>query len=184
MVFLILFIILLETNWEGIDSAEIIENIINQNSNYSFDINDKSFFFGRSVEMPLINNFFRGFVVDSFVNVIEQITVGISMNETCLLVGETGTGKTTVVQNIANVIGKKLHVFNMSQNTDSTDLMGGFKPIDTKFLLKPLYVDFLGLFNTLFDQQKNKEFIKSIVECYNKNRSNDFFTCIEHGLKS
>ena len=162
----------------------MIENIIHQNSKYSFEESDKSFFFGRSMELPLVNNFFRGFVIDSFVNILEQIMVGVSMKETLLLVGETGTGKTTVVQNVAHVIGKKLHVFNMSQNTDSTDLMGGFKPIDSKLLLKPLYISFLELFNTLFDQHKNKDFINSLISVYNKNKSSDFFKCIEHGLIS
>jgi len=36
------------------------------------------------------------------------------MNESTLLVGETGTGKTTAVQEIAKLLGKKLHVFNMN----------------------------------------------------------------------
>ena len=106
------------------------------------------------------------------------------MQETLLLVGETGTGKTTIVQNIAHVVGKKLHVFNMSQNTDSTDLMGGFKPIDIKLLLKPLYIDFLQLFNSLLDQEKNKDFIKILVKSYNKGKTNEFLKCIEHGMKS
>jgi midasin len=97
------------------------------------------------------------------------------MNETLLLVGETGTGKTTIVQNIANIIGKKLNVFNMSQNTDSADLMGGFKPIDTKFLLKPLYVDFLSLFNSLLDQTQNRDFIKMLVSSFNKSKNVEFF---------
>ena len=166
------------------DSNEVAENIIHQNSKFSFTAGDKSFFFGRSSELPIANAFGRGFVVESFVNVIEQIIVGITMSETILLVGETGTGKTTIVQNIANVIGKKLHVFNMSQNTDSTDLMGGFKPIDTKLLLKPLYLEFLDLFNSLFDQSQNKEFIQIIVSTFNKSKNTEFFKCIEHGVKS
>ena len=97
------------------------------------------------------NNFYNGFVIDSFANAIEQIIIRIWMNETLLLVGETGTGKTTIIQNIENVIGKRFHVFNMSQNTDSTDLIGGFKPIDVKLLLKPLYAYFLIMFNMMFD---------------------------------
>jgi midasin len=36
------------------------------------------------------------------------------MNEPLLLVGETGTGKTTAVQEVANLLGKKLHVLNMN----------------------------------------------------------------------
>lgn len=46
------------------------------------------------------------------------------------MVGETGTGKTTCVQEIAKLLNKNLHVFNMNQNTDSSDLLGGFKPVD------------------------------------------------------
>ena len=65
--------------------------------------------------------------------------MGINSKETCLLVGETGTGKTTAVQEIASLLNKPLHIFNMNQNTDSADLFGGFKPVDLKYLLKPIY---------------------------------------------
>jgi midasin len=134
--------------------------------------------------LPLVNPFHQDFVIDSFVNVIEQLVVGITNQETLLLVGETGTGKTTIVQNISHVLGKKLNVFNMSQNTDSTDLMGGFKPIDIKLLLKPLYVDFLNLFNTLLSEGQNKEFLKVLYETYNQNKNVEFFQCIDHGISS
>ena len=59
-----------------------------------------------------------------------------------LLVGETGTGKTSVVQEVAKIVGKTLHVFNMNQNTDSADLLGGFKPVELKYLLTPVYGTF------------------------------------------
>jgi midasin len=36
------------------------------------------------------------------------------MNEPMLLVGETGTGKTTIVQELAKTVGKRLHVLNMN----------------------------------------------------------------------
>ena len=74
-----------------------------------------------------------------------------------LLVGETGTGKTTAVQEIAKILGKKLHVFNLNQNTDSADLLGGFKPVDLKYLLKPIYDNFLQLFTSLFEKTKNNQ---------------------------
>jgi len=45
---------------------------------------------------------------------MEQICVGLQMNESMLLVGETGTGKTSAVQELAKLQGKQLHVFNMN----------------------------------------------------------------------
>lgn len=80
--------------------------------------------------------------------------------EPVLLVGETGTGKTTCVQELAKLGGKQLHVFNMNRNTDSADLLGGFKPVDLKFLLRPVYERFLGIFKKLYPQDKNKQFLE------------------------
>jgi midasin len=39
------------------------------------------------------------------VRLLEQICQGIRMNEPMLLVGETGTGKTTAVQEVAHLLG-------------------------------------------------------------------------------
>ena len=53
-----------------------------------------------------------------------------------------------------------MHVFNMNQNTDSSDLLGGFKPVDIRYLLKPLYELFLTVFKTEFKKlEKNKKFL-------------------------
>ena len=68
-----------------------------------------------------------------------------------LLVGETGTGKTTIVQELAKTLNKTLHVFNMNQNTDSADLLGGFKSVDLNYLLKPVYGTFLEVFTGLLN---------------------------------
>jgi midasin len=76
---------------------------------------------------------------------IERILQAVMMKESVLLVGETGTGKTTLVQEICTLKGKKLSVFNVSQSTDSIDLLGGFKPVDLKCLLEPLYVRFIEI---------------------------------------
>jgi midasin len=47
------------------------------------------------------------------------------MDEPVLLIGETGCGKTSAIQLIARYIGKTLTVINMSQQSESTDLLGG-----------------------------------------------------------
>jgi midasin len=95
--------------------------------------------------------------------------MALQMNESLLLVGETGTGKTSSVQELAQLQGKQLHVFNMNQNTDSSDLLGGFKPVDIKFLLKPVYEMFLDLFKSTFKSNKNYEFLDLVQKCYEGN---------------
>ncbi|KAL2334884.1 hypothetical protein Fmac_016097 [Flemingia macrophylla] len=73
----------------------------------------------------------RPFVeISSSLHVLERIACCVKYNEPVLLVGETGTGKTTIVQNLASRLGQKLTVFNLSQQSDVADLLGGFKPTD------------------------------------------------------
>ena len=53
-----------------------------------------------------------------------------------------GCGKTTLVQYLAQKTGNRLHVINLSQQSDAVDLLGGYKPFDPLLLLKQLYRDF------------------------------------------
>jgi len=54
----------------------------------------------------------RPFVeIRSSLHVLERIACSVKYNEPVLLVGETGTGKTTIVQNLALRLGQKLTVF-------------------------------------------------------------------------
>ncbi len=48
--------------------------------------------------------------------------------EPVLLVGETGTGKTTVCQLLALMRGQRLHILNCNQHTETSDFLGGFRP--------------------------------------------------------
>lgn len=50
-------------------------------------------------------------------------------NEPVLLVGETGCGKTTVVQLLAEFDKKELHIVNAHQNTETGDLIGSQRPV-------------------------------------------------------
>ena len=77
---------------------------------------------------------------------LESICRCVQMNEPVLLVGETGVGKTAVVNylsqltgnycetfmlvaivslNLNTYVGNKLTVFNVCQQTDSSELLGG-----------------------------------------------------------
>lgn len=49
-----------------------------------------------------------------------------------LLIGETGTGKTSVCQLLALMRATHLHVLNCNQHTETSDFLGGFRPTRTR----------------------------------------------------
>jgi len=57
---------------------------------------------------------------------LERVACCVAWKEPVLLVGETGTGKTSTVQYLADKTGHRLVVINMNQQSDSADLLGGY----------------------------------------------------------
>lgn len=101
---------------------------------------------------------------------MEQIGVAVHMCEPVLLVGETGTGKTTVVQQVAKLMNKTLTVINVSQQTESGDLLGGYKPVNCKTVAIPLLEEFELLFPLTFSMKKNEKFYKLFHKCFSKSQ--------------
>jgi midasin len=62
---------------------------------------------------------------------LERLAVCMRSSEPTLLVGETGTGKTTVASYLAKLLVKKLIPLNLSNQSEASDLLGGFKPLDS-----------------------------------------------------
>ncbi|EME84614.1 uncharacterized protein MYCFIDRAFT_113897, partial [Pseudocercospora fijiensis CIRAD86] len=93
---------------------------------------------------------------------LERVTAAVANIEPLLLVGETGVGKTTAVQHLANHLGKKLVPFNLSQQSEAGDLLGGFKPVNARTLMVPLKDRFDELFAQSFSLSKNKKFIDQL----------------------
>lgn len=89
---------------------------------------------------------------------LEQLATSALYSEPLLLVGETGTGKTTAIQHIASLLSHPLTVFNLSNQTEVADLVGGFKPVDPRVTAGALQGRFSMLFNGTFNARKNVEF--------------------------
>lgn len=101
---------------------------------------------------------------------MEQIGVAVQMCEPVLLVGETGTGKTTVVQQLSKLLHKSLTVINVSQQTETGDLLGGYKPVNSKTIALPIQESFESLFGATFSLKKNEHFYKMLHKCFNRNQ--------------
>lgn len=111
---------------------------------------------------------------------LERIGVAIMNHEPVLIVGETGTGKTSTVQYLAHQTHHKLRVINMNQQSDSTDLLGGFKPVEMKTIVAPVRQEFEDLFAATFPTSENNKFLQHIMTCYIRQRWNDLFKLMDH----
>ena len=117
---------------------------------------------------------------------IEQLAAAISMAEPLLLVGETGTGKTTVVQFLAKLLNKNITVINVSQQTEVGDLLGGYKPVDVRALALPLKEEFDYLFEETFNikNEKNEKFIKLHNICFKKKHWSNLVKLWKQGVST
>ncbi|KAI6178517.1 Midasin [Aphelenchoides besseyi] len=59
-------------------------------------------------------------------NLLERIAVCVNNEEPVLLNGETGIGKTRVIQQLADYANVNLRVVNLSLDSDASDLIGGY----------------------------------------------------------
>ena len=69
---------------------------------------------------------------------MERVGACVRQGEPVLLVGETGTGKTTAVQHLAAALGQTLLVHNLSEQSDSAELIGGYRPVQLRHAFAPL----------------------------------------------
>ncbi|KAM9316620.1 LOW QUALITY PROTEIN: midasin [Gastrophryne carolinensis] len=115
---------------------------------------------------------------------IEQIAVCVNKGEPVLLVGETGTGKTSTVQYLAHIAGQRLRIVNMNQQSDTADLLGGYKPVDHRLIWLPLREDFEELFTQTFSRKQNKAFLGHIQTCYRQKRWHDLLKLMQHIVRN
>ncbi len=94
---------------------------VNQSSNSSSNIEASS---------ALTENLFSGLVDTQCIRrMMALIGSCLHHSEAVLLVGETGSGKTSVCQAFARTLKKELIILNCHQHTETSDILGGYRPI-------------------------------------------------------
>lgn len=94
--------------------------------------------------------------------ILESVAVSVRQAEPCLLVGETGTGKTTIVQRLADMLDQKLTVVNLSQQSEAGDLLGGYKPVNMRTLAVPMKEEFDELLELTFSSKRNQHYVDTL----------------------
>ena len=115
---------------------------------------------------------------------LEAATAALVHNEPLLLVGETGVGKTTSVQFLAEKTGRKLRVVNLNQQSDSADLLGGFRPVSLAHSLHGLRQKFTAAFCSTFNPMENAKFLAHLDTCFQAQRWEDALQLIRHSIKA
>jgi midasin len=101
---------------------------------------------------------------------LSRIANAVSHEEPVLLTGETGTGKTSVVTHLASTLRRPLISLNLSQQTESSDLIGGLKPVDARIPGSSLQERFSELFGATFSRKKNEKFETSVRKAVNEGK--------------
>ena len=113
----------------------------------------------------------RPFVMtDDVLRTLESVSMALQAKEPCLLVGETGTGKTALVQHLAKLMNAKLIVVNLSQQSEAGDLLGGYKPVSLRTLALAMMKNFIELFNMTFSTKRNERSVDNITKAVEKGR--------------
>ena len=89
--------------------------------------------------------------------------MAVRMQEPVLLVGETGVGKTSAVQQLSRACGAPLSVVNLSNQTDSADLLGGFKPVEPQVKVRALVARLGPLMRQTWPKGDNSKFVQSLL---------------------
>jgi MoxR-like ATPase len=132
---------------------------------------------------PSSNDLKRDYAYTSYsARIIERLAVCVAANEAVLLVGETGTGKTSSIQELAVLMNKRLLVQNLSISTDSDDLFGGHRPVNIKQLLNPVFVDFIELFQRTFSSSSNTEFLQIATHSFRNEQWKKLIKIFQKGV--
>ena len=120
---------------------------------------------------------------NSAMRLMESVLVCVRENEPTLLVGETGCGKTTILQQLAQISNHSLIVQNLSLQTDSTDLLGGYRPLEITHIARKIYLEFVDLFVSSFSRKQNGDFLNFASSAFQKNQWARLSQCLRRAGK-
>lgn len=89
----------------------------------------------------------------------------------------------TLVQRLASATKREIVVQNLSLQTDSTDLLGGYRPLEIRHLARRVYVDFVDLFVSNFSKSQNAEFLAYVSSAYEKGQWKRLSQCFRRAAK-
>ncbi|KAH9812034.1 hypothetical protein DFH28DRAFT_1177882 [Melampsora americana] len=119
---------------------------------------------------------------------LERLANCIKSSEPVLLVGETGTGKTSVVSYLAKSVSKSLISLNLSNQSEASDLLGGFKPLDlnedAKLTASALIDEFTQVFGDQFKLSRNQEFIMGMRKSLVKKKWSRLVTMLKEAVRA
>ena len=158
-------------NFRRKTGLNIISNSLND---LKLKIENKYLCFGNFVKYKLINS--KNYEIKTQFTIsqkeaIMKIMIGLLAERPILLTGDIGTGKTFVIEQLANIIGAKLKVIQFNSETTSSDILGRLElTIDEKKIndLKKSIKDFRDkLINSKYPKITDLDIAK-MQEYFNK----------------
>ena len=122
-------------------------------------------------------------MTDDVLRTLESVGMALQAKEPCLLVGETGTGKTALIQHLAKLMNTKLIVVNLSQQSEAGDLLGGYKPVSLRTLALAMMKNFIELFDRTFSTKRNERYVDNISKAVEKGRWQRLLACWQEALQ-
>ncbi|KAJ4459704.1 putative AAA ATPase midasin [Paratrimastix pyriformis] len=99
---------------------------------------------------------------------LERLAGCVAAGEPALLVGETGAGKATAIRHLAGALHQPLQVYNLTQQSESSDLLGGFRPVSVGQICMGLVNRFVDLFGRTFSARANGPFLDRLRRAFDR----------------
>jgi midasin len=83
-----------------------------------------------------------------------------------------------LLQQLARYAGRELIVQNLSLQTDSTDLLGGYRPLEMSRIARKAYLDFVDIFVSTFSRTQNADFLNYVSSVLEKSQWKKLAQCL------